>query len=144
LPDQIVIPVASGSQLTKIDKGFRELINWAGRGQAVRDLRRPGNRLLAGGAGVPGRPGLRGTRKARTPSPSRLAIGNPADGPYVLDVVRRTGGSVADVDDDTLAASIQRLARTEGIFAETAGGVVIGVTAKLLSDGVLDPKQRLS
>ena len=69
-----------------------------------------------------------------------LAIGNPADGPYVLDVVRRTGGVVADVDDETLAASIQRLARTEGIFAETAGGVVIGVTARLLSDGVLDPE----
>jgi threonine synthase len=69
-----------------------------------------------------------------------LAIGNPADGPYVLDVVRRTGGVVADVDDDTLAASIQRLARTEGIFAETAGGVTVGVTAKLLSDGVLDPE----
>jgi threonine synthase len=69
-----------------------------------------------------------------------LAIGNPADGPYVLDVVRRTGGIVADVDDETLAASIQRLARTEGIFAETAGGVVIGVTAKLISDGVLDPE----
>ena len=69
-----------------------------------------------------------------------LAIGNPADGPYVLDVVRRTGGVVADVDDETLAANIQRLARTEGIFAETAGGVVIGVTAKLLSEGVLDPE----
>jgi threonine synthase len=69
-----------------------------------------------------------------------LAIGNPADGPYVLDVVRRTGGKVADVDDETLADNIQRLARTEGIFAETAGGVVVGVTAKLLSEGALDPE----
>jgi threonine synthase len=58
----------------------------------------------------------------------------------VLDVVRRTGGAVADVDDDTLVANIQRLARTEGIFAETAGGVVVGVTAKLLADGVLNPE----
>ena len=68
-----------------------------------------------------------------------LAIGNPADGPYVLDVVRRTGGAVADVDDETVAASISRLARAEGIFAETAGGVTVGVTAKLLADGLLDP-----
>ena len=69
-----------------------------------------------------------------------LAIGNPADGPYVLDVVRRTGGLIADVDDETVVANIQRLARTEGVFAETAGGVTIGVTAKLIADGVLDPE----
>ena len=69
-----------------------------------------------------------------------LAIGNPADGPYVLDVVRRTGGVVADVDDAVLVQNIQRLARTEGIFAETAGGVTVGVTAKLIYDGVLDPE----
>uniref|UniRef100_UPI001156B2AE threonine synthase n=1 Tax=Klebsiella pneumoniae TaxID=573 RepID=UPI001156B2AE len=68
-----------------------------------------------------------------------LAIGNPADGPYVLDVVRRTGGRVADVDDETVVRNIVRLARTEGIFAETAGGVTVGVTAQLIADGHLDP-----
>ena len=68
-----------------------------------------------------------------------LAIGNPADGPYVLDVVRRTGGAIVDVDDETVVENIQRLARTEGIFAETAGGVTVGVTAKLIADGLLDP-----
>ena len=68
-----------------------------------------------------------------------LAIGNPADGPYVLDVVRRTGGVVADVSDDVVVAGIQRLARAEGMFAETAGGVVVGVTAQLIADGRLDP-----
>ena len=68
-----------------------------------------------------------------------LAIGNPADGPYVLDVVRRTGGVVADVDDEDVVINIQRLARTEGIFAETAGGVTVGVTAKLIKQGLLDP-----
>ena len=46
---------------------------------------------------------------------------------------------VADVDDEDVVINIQRLARTEGIFAETAGGVTVGVTAKLISDGVLDP-----
>jgi len=68
-----------------------------------------------------------------------LAIGNPADGPYVLDVVRRTGGRIADVDDETVVRNIIRLARTEGIFGETAGGVTLGVTARLIADGDLDP-----
>ncbi|HEX8509744.1 MAG TPA: threonine synthase, partial [Propionibacteriaceae bacterium] len=54
-------------------------------------------------------------------------------------VVRRTGGLIADVDDATVVENIRRLARTEGIFAETAGGVTVGVTAKLIRDGVLDP-----
>jgi threonine synthase len=140
LPDQVVIPVASGSQLTKIDKGFRELIKLG----LVED--KP--YVIFGAQATGCSPVAQAFRagqdfvapvKPDTIAKS-LAIGNPADGPYVLDVVRRTGGVIADVDDDTLAANIQRLARTEGIFAETAGGVVVGVTAKLLSDGVLDPK----
>ena len=57
----------------------------------------------------------------------------------MLDVVRRTGGVVADVDDEVVVQNIQRLARTEGIFGETAGGVTLGVTAKLIKDGLLDP-----
>jgi threonine synthase len=68
-----------------------------------------------------------------------LAIGNPADGPYVLDVARRTGGAIEDVSDEEVIEGIQLLARTEGVFAETAGGVTLGVTAKLIADGVLDP-----
>jgi threonine synthase len=139
IPDQIVIPVASGAQLTKIDKGFRELIKLglvddkpfvifgaqATGCSPVAQAYRAGQDFVA-------------PVKPDTIAKS-LAIGNPADGPYVLDVVRRTGGAVEDVDDDTLAANIQRLARTEGIFAETAGGVTVGVTAKLLSGGLLDP-----
>ena len=68
-----------------------------------------------------------------------LAIGNPADGPYVLDVTRRTGGAVEDVSDDEIIDAIKLLARTEGIFAETAGGVTIAVLRKLLATGQLDP-----
>ena len=68
-----------------------------------------------------------------------LAIGNPADGPYVLDIARRTGGVVEDVTDEQIVDAIELLARTEGIFAETAGGVTVGVTKKLIEDGVLDP-----
>jgi threonine synthase len=69
-----------------------------------------------------------------------LAIGNPADGPYVLDVVRRTGGSIADVSDSEVVDSIRLLAGTEGIFGETAGGVTLGVLRKLLAAGQLDPE----
>src|SRR4249919_2200367 len=140
LPQQVVIPVASGSQLTKIDKGIGELIKLG----LVED--KP---FVIFGAQATGcspvaqafRAGQDFVAPVKPDTIAKsLAIGNPADGPYVLDVVRRTGGVVADVDDDTLVANIQRLARTEGIFAETAGGVVVGVTAKLLSEGVLDPE----
>src|SRR5262249_58895642 len=68
-----------------------------------------------------------------------LAIGNPADGPYVLDVVRRTGGVVADVSDAEVVEAIRLLAATEGIFGETASGVTLGVLRRLLADGALDP-----
>ena len=139
LPDQVVVPVASGAQLTKIDKGFRELIKLG----LVEE--KP---FVIFGAQASGcspvaqafRAGLDFVAPVKPATIAKsLAIGNPADGPYVLDVVRRTAGVVADVDDDTLASSIQRLARTEGIFAETAGGVVVGVTAQLIADGALDP-----
>ena len=139
IPDQIVVPVASGAQLTKIDKGFRELISLG----LVDD--KP--YVIFGAQATGCSPVAQAFRagqdwvlpvKPDTIAKS-LAIGNPADGPYVLDVVRRTGGRVADVDDETVVANIQRLARTEGIFAETAGGVTVGVTAKLITDGTLDP-----
>ncbi|PBO31653.1 threonine synthase, partial [Streptomyces albidoflavus] len=64
---------------------------------------------------------------------------NPADGPYVLDIARRTGGAVEDVDDAQVVDAIKLLARTEGIFAETAGGVTVGVTRKLIEAGLIDP-----
>jgi threonine synthase len=140
LPDQVVVPVASGAQLTKIDKGFRELIKLG----LVEE--KP---FVIFGAQASGcspvaqafRAGLDFVAPVKPDTIAKsLAIGNPADGPYVLDVVRRTGGVIADVDDNTLASSIQRLARTEGIFAETAGGVVVGVTAQLIADGALDPE----
>jgi len=69
-----------------------------------------------------------------------LAIGNPADGPYVLDVARRTGGAVADVGDDEIVDAIRLLAATEGIFGETAVGVTLATTRRLLESGQLDPE----
>jgi threonine synthase len=139
IPDQIVVPVASGAQLTKIDKGFRELISLG----LVADTTYRIFGAQATGCSPVARAFRAGQDFVAPVKPDTiaksLAIGNPADGPYVLDVVRRTGGAVADVDDETVVAGIQRLARTEGIFAETAGGVTVGVTAKLVADGVLDP-----
>jgi len=139
LPDQVVVPVASGAQLTKIDKGFGELIKLG----LVEH--RPVKIFGAQATGCsPVARAFRAGHEVVAPVKpdtiaKSLAIGNPADGPYVLDVVRRTGGAVADVDDETVVANIRRLARTEGIFAETAGGVTVGVMAKLLADGLLDP-----
>jgi threonine synthase len=68
-----------------------------------------------------------------------LAIGNPADGPYVLDAVRRTGGAIEDVSDEEVIEGIGLLARTEGIFGETAGGVTLASLRKLVATGALDP-----
>ncbi|GAB3921842.1 threonine synthase [Microlunatus endophyticus] len=139
LPDQVVIPVASGSQLTKIDKGFRELIKLG----LVDDKPYKIFGAQATGCSPVAQAYREGYDVVRPVKPDTiaksLAIGNPADGPYVLDTVRRTGGKIADVDDETVVTNILRLARTEGIFGETAGGVTVGVTAKLIADGDLDP-----
>src|SRR6201991_1367303 len=139
LPGQIVVPVASGSQLTKIDKGFRELA-------ALRLVEATPYRVFgaqATGCSPVSTAFAQGQDVVRPVRPSTiaksLAIGNPADGPYVLDTVRRTGGAVADVSDEEIVDSIKLLARTEGIFAETAGGVTVGVLRKLLAAGQLDP-----
>ncbi|MCQ4085085.1 threonine synthase [Streptomyces sp. RB6PN25] len=139
LPDNIIIPIASGSQLTKIDKGLQELIKlglveekpYKIYGAQAEGCSPVSTAFKAGHDVV--RP-----QKPNTIAKS-LAIGNPADGPYVLDIARRTGGAVEDVNDDQVVDAIKLLARTEGIFAETAGGVTIGVLKKLVETGQLDP-----
>ena len=72
-----------------------------------------------------------------------LAIGDPADGVYALDEVRTSGGSFGAVTDDEIVAGIHLLARTEGIFAETAGGVTIATLAQLAASGVVRPDERV-
>jgi threonine synthase len=67
-----------------------------------------------------------------------LNIGNPADGPYVLDAVRSTGGAMAHVDDEEIREGIRLLARTTGVFTETAGGVTVAVLRKLVKSGAID------
>ncbi|GII58493.1 threonine synthase [Planotetraspora thailandica] len=140
LPDQIVIPIASGSQLTKIDKGFRELIKLG----LVEDKPYRVFGAQAEGCSPVSAAFKAGQDVVRPVKPDTiaksLAIGNPADGPYVLDIARRTGGAVEDVDDREIVEAIRLLARTEGVFAETAGGVTVGVLHKLVRNGVLDPE----
>ncbi|WP_431780994.1 threonine synthase [Streptomyces chumphonensis] len=139
LPDQLVVPIASGSQLTKIDKGLRELIALGlveDRPYKIFGAQAEGcspvSQAFKGGHDV--------VRPVRPDTIAKsLAIGNPADGPYVLDIARRTGGAVEDVTDAQVVDAIKLLARTEGVFAETAGGVTVGVTRKLIEDGLLDP-----
>jgi threonine synthase len=72
-----------------------------------------------------------------------LAIGNPADGPYALELARRTGGSVDAVSDEEIRAGITLLAETTGVFTETAGGVSTAVLAKLAERGDIDPEERV-
>ncbi|MFE6776854.1 threonine synthase [Streptomyces sp. NPDC057702] len=139
IPDQIVIPIASGSQLTKIDKGLKELIKLG----LVEDKPYKIFGAQAEGCSPVSRAFKDGHDVVRPVKPDTiaksLAIGNPADGPYVLDIARRTGGAVEDVTDAQVVDAIKLLARTEGIFAETAGGVTVGVTKKLIETGQLDP-----
>ncbi|HEY3515041.1 MAG TPA: threonine synthase [Kribbella sp.] len=140
LPQQIVIPVASGSQLTKIDKGFTEL-GKLGLVDAT-DYKVYG--AQATGCSPVAQAFRYGHDVVKPVRPDTiaksLAIGNPADGPYVLDVARRTGGAIEDVSDDEVVEGIQLLARTEGIFAETAGGVTVATLKKLIATGQLDPE----
>ena len=72
-----------------------------------------------------------------------LAIGAPADGVYALDVARRTGGSIESVDDDEIVEGIRLLARTTGIFTETAGGVTTAVLRKLAERGEIGDGERV-
>src|SRR3954449_5665272 len=138
LPDQVVIPVASGSQLTKVHKAFQELVKLG----LVED--KPYLVFGAQAAGcspvsVAYKAGVDAIRPVKPDTIAKsLAIGNPADGIYVLDIARQTGGAVEDITDDAVREAIVLLARTEGIFTETAGGTTVGVLKKLVESGQLD------
>ena len=138
-PDAVVVPIASGSMFTKIHKGFGELDKVG----LVDDARTP--RMIgaqAEGCSPVVQAAHAGTYDVQPVRPNTiaksLAIGNPADGYYALKIVEQTGGALEAVNDDEIVDGIRLLARTEGIFAETAGGVTIGVLKKLVAAGKID------
>jgi len=143
LPDKIVAPIASGSLFTKIGRGFSE---WLDLGLIEGDL--PAfHGAQAAGCGPVANAYAAGDEtcrpvKADTIAKS-LAIGTPADGPYALDLARSTGGSVEAVSDDEIREGIRLLARTTGIFTETAGGVTTATLAKLAAAGELGSDDRV-
>jgi threonine synthase len=143
-PDHVVVPVASGSQLTKIAKGFREL-GTVGLLSEVPEVRISG--AQAAGCSPVATAFAEGSDVVRPVRPhtiaKSLAIGNPADGWYALDTVRSSGGALAAVSDDEVVDAIGLLARTEGIFAETAGGVTIATLAALAARGVVRRDERV-
>jgi threonine synthase len=143
-PDHVVVPVASGSQLTKIAKGFGEL-HTVGLLDEEPSVRVSG--AQAEGCSPVATAFAAGDHYVRPVKPATLAkslaIGNPADGIYALDAVRSSGGAVASVTDDEMIQGMILLARTEGIFAETAGGVTIATLAKLAASGVVRSDERV-
>jgi threonine synthase len=141
LPEQIVIPMASGELLTKVDKAFTELVE-------IGLVEPPANGWRVFGAQSAGCNPIavalhQGTDVVTPVRPTGIAkslnIGDPAAGLYALEAVRRTGGWMDYADDDEIRDGIRLLARTTGVFAETAGGVTTAVLRKLVKSGQLDP-----
>src|SRR6201991_3950222 len=143
IPAQVVIPMASGELLTKVDKAFQELVEiglatapeggWtvfgaqsAGCNPIATALHNDTDHI------IPVKP---------TGIAKSLNIGDPAAGAYAIEAVRRTGGWMDYADDDEIRAGIRLLAETTGIFAETAGGTTVAVLEKLVASGKLDPEK---
>jgi threonine synthase len=143
LPDRVVAPIASGSLFTKLAKGMRD---WLELGLVEGHLPvfcgaqpegcSPVATAFAQGWDVckPQRPDT---------IAKSLAIGDPADGPYALDLARSTGGVIESVTDEEIRNGIRLLAQTTGVFTETAGGVTIGVLAKLAETGEIGSDERV-
>jgi threonine synthase len=143
LPDRVVCPIASGSLFTKVARGFEE---WLELGLVEGELP-TFNGAQAEGCSPVATAFDAGQDVCRPVKPNTiaksLAIGNPADGPYALDLARRSGGAIDAVSDDEIREGIRLLARTTGIFTETAGGVTVAVLSKLAERGDIDPDERV-
>lgn len=135
LPDNVVVPMAGGSLIGKIAKAFCELahLGWV----EPKHVKFFG--AQATGCSPIADAVKRGLTRVEPQKPNTiarsLAIGNPADGPYARRLITESGGWAECVSDPEIIESIKLLAQTEGIFAETAGGVTAGVTAKLIQQG---------
>jgi len=144
LPDRVVAPIASGSMFTKVAKGMRD---WIELGLVGGELPTfcgaqalgcsPVATAFAEGWDV-----CKPERQPETIAKS-LAIGDPADGPYALELARQSGGVIESVTDDEIREGIRLLAETTGVFTETAGGVTIGVLSRLAETGEIGPDERV-
>ncbi len=138
-PDRVFVPIASGALFTKIWKGFNEF--------AEVGLIEPRFPKMIGvqaeGCAPVAHAWRDGTREVQAVKPKSLAkslaIGNPADGRFVIDVARESGGAVVSIDENEIVQGIELLARTEGIFGETAAGVVISGLRKIARE--IDPEE---
>jgi threonine synthase len=134
-PDNVVVPCASGSLLTKVWKSFKEFRDVG----IINELHTKVFAAQATGCSPISAAVKQGTDIIRPVKPNTiaksLAIGNPADGFYATQVVRETGGYAEDVSDQEIVDAIKLLARTEGIFAETAGGVTLASAKRLIETG---------
>jgi threonine synthase len=143
LPDRLVGPIASGSLFTKVARGFEE---WLEVGLVEGKLP-VFNGAQAEGCSPVAQAFDAGHDFCKPVRPKTiaksLAIGNPADGPYALDLARRSGGCIDSVTDDEIRAGIRLLAETTGIFTETAGGVTTAVLRKLAERGDIGADERV-
>ncbi|HWH09949.1 MAG TPA: threonine synthase [Solirubrobacteraceae bacterium] len=143
IPDRIVAPIASGSLYTKIARGFQE---WIDIGLVEGSLPVM-NGAQASGCSPVANAFAAGQEFCQPVKPDTiaksLAIGNPADGPYALDLAKRTGGRIDSVTDTEIREAIGLLAQTTGVFTETAGGVTTAVLRKLAERGDIDPEERV-
>ncbi|HLP78931.1 MAG TPA: threonine synthase [Candidatus Paceibacterota bacterium] len=135
IPQHTIVPMASGSLLTKIHKGYQELVKLG----LVKDGETHVHGAQATGCSpisVAQKAGLDFFKPVKPNTIAKsLAIGTPADGFYALKVMKETNAAADDVTDDEIRDAIRLLAETEGIFAETAGGVTVGATKKLIASG---------
>ncbi|MGM0441900.1 MAG: threonine synthase [Elusimicrobiota bacterium] len=141
-PEQVVVPMASGSLLTKIHKGLNEFEKLG----IIEDASTKMYGAQARGAdpiarAVKNKADIIKPQKTKTVAKS-LAIGNPADGYYAKEVIEKSGGTAESVTDSEVVEGIKLLAAKEGIFTETAGGVTVGVLKKLIRKGKIDPDKR--
>jgi threonine synthase len=143
LPDRVVVPIASGSLFTKVGRGFSE---WLELGLVSGELP-TFNGAQPDGCSPVATAYAEGWDVCKPQKPDTiaksLAIGNPADGPYALELARATGGGIDSVSDDEIRAGIRLLAETTGIFTETAGGVTVATLAKLAERGEIDRGERV-
>lgn len=142
-PQNIIIPAASGSLVTKIYKGLWEFYQLG----LIKEFKSRFFLAQAEGCAPIVKAFREGSNIIKPVKPNTIAksiaIGNPADGVYALDIVKKTAGYAEAVKDEEIIEGIKLLAETEGIFTETAGGVTIAVTQKLIKKGIIKKEEEV-